>query len=115
VLAVPAVTFANGGDSIGVYVPVFAAAGTGGLVVFAAVFLALVAVWCAASRFFATRPLIARALARWGHIVLPAVLIKSTTSSTMTASSSSASANHHRQFPNLSPASCSPGSANETT
>jgi cadmium resistance protein CadD (predicted permease) len=75
VLAVAAITFANGGDNIGVYVPVFAAAGTGGLVVFATVFLALVAVWCAAGRFFATRPIIARALSRWGHIVLPVVLI----------------------------------------
>lgn len=75
VLAVAAVTFANGGDNIGVYVPVFATAGTGGLVVFAVVILVLVAVWCAAGRFFATRPIIARALSRWGHIVLPVVLI----------------------------------------
>jgi len=75
VLAVAAVTFANGGDNIGVYVPVFATAGTGGLIVFAVVFLALVAVWCAAGRFLATRPTIARALSRWGHIVLPVVLV----------------------------------------
>jgi cadmium resistance protein CadD (predicted permease) len=73
--AVAAVTFANGGDNIGVYVPVFATAGTGGLVVFAVVFLVLVAVWCAAGRFFATRPIIARGLSRWGHVVLPVVLI----------------------------------------
>ncbi|MFC4004076.1 cadmium resistance transporter [Prauserella oleivorans] len=75
VLAVAAVTFANGGDNIGVYVPVFTTAGTSGLLVFAVVFLALVAVWCAAGRFFATRPIIARALSRWGHILLPIVLI----------------------------------------
>jgi cadmium resistance protein CadD (predicted permease) len=74
-LAVAAATFANGGDNIGVYVPVFATTDTGGLVVFAVVFLALVAIWCAAGRFLATRPIIARALARWGHIVLPVVLI----------------------------------------
>jgi cadmium resistance protein CadD (predicted permease) len=35
----------------------------------------LVAVWVAAGRFFATRPPIARALSRWGHILLPVVLI----------------------------------------
>ncbi|SEP53347.1 cadmium resistance transporter [Amycolatopsis saalfeldensis] len=74
-LAVAAVTFANGGDNIGVYVPVFANAGPGGLVVFTVVFLALVALWCALGRLFARRPLIARALARWGHILLPVVLI----------------------------------------
>ncbi|WP_245606523.1 cadmium resistance transporter [Streptomyces himastatinicus] len=74
-LEVAAVTFANGGDNIGVYVPVFATAGIGGMSVYAAVFLALVAVWCFAGRFFATRPVIAKALARRGHILLPLVLI----------------------------------------
>ncbi|MCU0295351.1 MAG: cadmium resistance transporter, partial [Candidatus Nanopelagicales bacterium] len=43
-LAVAAVTFANGGDNIGVYVPVFLAVGTGALVAYCVVFLALVAV-----------------------------------------------------------------------
>ncbi|MFJ7300296.1 cadmium resistance transporter [Streptomyces sp. NPDC099088] len=72
---VAAVTFANGGDNIGVYVPVFTTAGTGGMSVYAAVFLVLVAVWCLGGKFFATRPVIAKALARWGHILLPLVLI----------------------------------------
>ncbi|ROO87512.1 cadmium resistance protein CadD (predicted permease) [Actinocorallia herbida] len=75
ILGVAAVTLANGGDNLGVYVPVFANAGIGGTAVYAAVFLALIAVWCAAGRFFATRPLMARALTRWGHLLLPVVLI----------------------------------------
>ncbi|WP_432030698.1 cadmium resistance transporter [Streptomyces sp. 1222.5] len=74
-LEVAAVTFANGGDNIGVYVPVFATAGVGGMSVYAVVFMVLVAVWCFAGRFFATRPLVAKALSRWGHVLLPAVLI----------------------------------------
>jgi cadmium resistance protein CadD (predicted permease) len=74
-LEVAAVTFANGGDNLGVYVPVFATSGHGGMTVYAAVFLALVAVWCLAGRFFATRPLVAKALSRWGHVLLPLVLI----------------------------------------
>ncbi|WP_436531631.1 cadmium resistance transporter [Actinoplanes sp. HUAS TT8] len=73
--AVAAVTFANGGDNIGVYVPVLATAGAAGMTVYVVVFLILVAVWVAAGRFFATRPIIARALSRWGHVVLPVVLI----------------------------------------
>jgi cadmium resistance protein CadD (predicted permease) len=72
---VAGVTFANGGDNIGVYVPVFATAGTGGISVYVIVFLVLVAVWVAAGRYFATRPVIAKALSRWGHILLPIVLI----------------------------------------
>ncbi|GIM95228.1 cadmium resistance transporter [Paractinoplanes toevensis] len=75
ILEVATVTFANGGDNIGVYVPVFATAGAGGMTVYVAVFLVLVALWVAAGRYFATRPLIARALGRWGHVLLPVVLI----------------------------------------
>ncbi len=66
-----AVTFANGGDNIGVYVPVFATAGIGGMSMYAAVFLMLVAVWCFAGKFFATRPVIAKALARWATSCCP--------------------------------------------
>jgi len=72
---VAATTFGNGGDNIGVYVPVFDTVGTRGTIVYAAVFLVLVGVWCVAGRFFASRPVIAKALSRWGHVLLPAVLI----------------------------------------
>ncbi|GAQ66761.1 cadmium resistance transporter [Streptomyces scabiei] len=74
-LEVAAVTFANGGDNIGVYVPVFATAGVGGMSVYAVIFLVLVGVWCCAGRFLATRPVVARTLSRWGHVLLPLVLI----------------------------------------
>lgn len=74
-LAVAAVTFANGSDDIGVYLPVFAKSGVGGIAVYVAVFLVLVGVWCAAGRFFATRPAVAKVIGRWGHILHPAVLI----------------------------------------
>ncbi|RLV70157.1 cadmium resistance transporter [Streptomyces sp. CBMAI 2042] len=30
----------------------------------------LLAVWIAAGRYFGTRPIIAKALSRWGHILL---------------------------------------------
>ncbi|MER7005986.1 cadmium resistance transporter [Dactylosporangium sp. NPDC000555] len=72
---VAAVTLANGGDNIGVYVPVLATAGGVRIAVYAVVFLALVAVWCAAGRHLATRPAVARMLGRWGNVALPVVLI----------------------------------------
>jgi cadmium resistance protein CadD (predicted permease) len=74
-LAVAAVTFANGGDNIGVYVPVFLAVGTGALVAYCVVFLALVAVLVLAAKFVATRKPIAEMLERWEHILFPLVLI----------------------------------------
>jgi cadmium resistance protein CadD (predicted permease) len=75
ILQVASVTFANGGDNIGVYVPVFTVAGADGMTVYVIVFLVGVAVWCVAGRFLATRPVISRALSRWGHVILPVVLI----------------------------------------
>jgi cadmium resistance transport/sequestration family protein len=73
--SVATVTFSNGGDNIGVYVPVFATAGAGALSVYVAVFLVMVGVWCFLGHYLATRPLVARALSRWGHVILPIVLI----------------------------------------
>jgi len=74
-LQVAAITFANGSDNLSVYIPVFAKTGIAGTSIYAAVFLIMVAVWCAAGRYFATRPLVARFLSRWGHILHPLVLI----------------------------------------
>jgi cadmium resistance protein CadD (predicted permease) len=74
-LQVAVVTFANGSDNIGVYLPVFAKVGIAGIAVYAAVFLVLVGVWCAAGRFFATRPAVASVIGRRGHILHPLVLI----------------------------------------
>src|SRR5262252_3219847 len=71
VLKVTTTTFANGGDNIGVYVPVFTNVGTSETIVYCVVFLVLVGVWCAAGRFVASRPVIARPLSRWSHILLP--------------------------------------------
>lgn len=75
VLTVAAVTFANGGDNIGVYVPVFLTVGVAGISAYVIVFLALVAVLVLAARFVATRRPIAEVLERWESVLFPAVLI----------------------------------------
>ncbi|WP_336028600.1 cadmium resistance transporter [Geodermatophilus sp. FMUSA9-8] len=75
VLTVAAVTFANGGDNIGVYVPVFVTVGTAGIVAYSVVFLALVSVLVIAARFVATRKPVARVLERWESVLFPLVLI----------------------------------------
>ncbi len=73
--AVAGVTFANGGDNIGVYTPVFLSVEPGAVVAYCVVFLALVAVLVAAAKFVATRPPIAEVLERWEHVLFPLVLI----------------------------------------
>lgn len=75
VWAVAGVTFANGGDNIGVYVPVFLSVGPAAVVAYCVVFLALVAVLVVVAKFIATRRPIAEILERWEHILFPAVLI----------------------------------------
>ncbi|PYG00279.1 Cadmium resistance protein CadD, predicted permease [Georgenia satyanarayanai] len=74
-LTVAAVTFANGGDNIGVYVPVFATASTTAVIAYCLVFLALVGLLVLAARYVATRRPIAEVLERWEHILFPLVLI----------------------------------------
>jgi cadmium resistance protein CadD (predicted permease) len=75
VLAVAAVTFANGGDNIGVYVPVFLTVGTAGIIAYSIVFLLLVGLLVLAARFIATRKPVAKVLERSERVLFPLVLI----------------------------------------
>ncbi len=72
---VAGVTFANGGDNIGVYVPVFLSVGPGAVIAYCVVFLVLVGVLVGLAKFVATRRPIAEVLERWEHILFPIVLI----------------------------------------
>nr|WP_276541262.1 cadmium resistance transporter [Corynebacterium diphtheriae] len=75
VLTVAGVTFANGGDNIGVYVPVFLNVDTAAVIIYCIVFLVLVAGLVLLAKFVATRPPIAEVLERWEHVLFPIVLI----------------------------------------
>lgn len=75
VWTVAGVTFANGGDNIGVYVPVFLSVGPAAVVAYCVVFLLLVAVLVMLAKFVATRQPIAEVLERWEHVLFPVVLI----------------------------------------
>lgn len=75
VWTVAGVTFANGGDNIGVYVPVFLSVGPAAVVAFCVVFLVLVAVLVVLAKYVATRRPITKVLERWEHVLFPIVLI----------------------------------------
>lgn len=75
VWTVAGVTFANGGDNIGVYTPVFLSVEPLAVVAYCVIFLALVAVLVALAKFVATRPPIAEVLERFENILFPVVLI----------------------------------------
>ena len=72
---VAVVTFANGGDNIGVYVPVFVSISWTAVLAFCIVFLLLVTALVFAARWITSRKPIAKALERWESILFPAVLI----------------------------------------
>lgn len=73
--SVAAVTFANGGDNVGIYVPLFANATGRGLVIILSVFFLLVAVWCYAAYRLIQVPAIAHTLTHYGNQLIPFVLI----------------------------------------
>jgi len=74
VLIVAAVTIANGGDNLSVYIPLFAS-NAAGVPVFVSVFAAMTALWCAAAHAFVKHPAGAALMQRSGHMILPVVLI----------------------------------------
>ncbi len=73
--SVAAVTFANGGDNIGISIPLFARGSLRDLLVTILIFLLLVALWCYLAAILASQPTIAKLLDRYGHRSVPFVLI----------------------------------------
>jgi cadmium resistance transport/sequestration family protein len=72
---VAAVTIANGGDNIGIYVPLFASSTFPRLAIIVSVFLVLVGVWCWVAERLTRQRAIALLLSHYGHRIIPFVLI----------------------------------------
>lgn len=72
---VAVVTLANGGDNIGIYVPLFANSSLASLGVILSIFLLLVGVWCYIAYQLTQHPTIAHILTRYGEAIVPFVLI----------------------------------------
>ncbi|MEI2579204.1 cadmium resistance transporter [Scytonema sp. PRP1] len=72
---VSAVTIANGGNNIGIYVPLFATTNLPSLGVILCVCYFTVGVWCLLSYNLTRNPLMAPLMARYGRKIFPFVLI----------------------------------------
>jgi cadmium resistance protein CadD (predicted permease) len=73
-LAVASVTVANGADNVGVYVPLFATA-VEAIPTYALTFAVMTGVWCALGYLLVNNRILGGAIRRYGHVVLPIVLI----------------------------------------
>ncbi len=74
ILKVATVTFANGGDNIGVYVPLFATLTAIDKSIMISIFLIMVFVWLTVAKYLTTHPILAKVLSKYGHIITPIVL-----------------------------------------
>jgi cadmium resistance protein CadD (predicted permease) len=74
-LPIATVTFANGGDNIAVYAPLFVGRPPAHLAVMIFVFLLMVPLWGWLALRLSRLPVVATALDRWGHWAAPVVLM----------------------------------------
>lgn len=73
--AVAAITMANGADNIAIYTPLFATVDGQGTMTVLVVFAAMLALWCCLGAMLAKFPGFQSKLNRYGHVVMPLILI----------------------------------------
>jgi cadmium resistance protein CadD (predicted permease) len=69
------VTIANGGDNIGIYTLLFASSSLAELSILLGIFFSSVGVWCLIGYLLTHRPAVVTFMTRYGHIVVPFILI----------------------------------------
>lgn len=74
-LNVAFITFANGGDNIGIYVPFFSTLNTGELIITVITFLVMVAVWCLLGYRLARFRYVSETLEKYGRWIIPIVFV----------------------------------------
>jgi cadmium resistance protein CadD (predicted permease) len=73
-IAVALVTMANGGDNLGVYIPLFSRE-LSSVPLYAGIFAVMTALWCVAGHWLVHHPLLGARIRQYGHVALPFVLI----------------------------------------
>ncbi|WP_286908551.1 cadmium resistance transporter [Clostridium sp. UBA1652] len=75
ILKVAGVTIANGGDNIGIYIPVFSSMKLYSILITVIVFLLLTGVWCFIGFKLAEHPFVNKNIERYKHIFVPIIFI----------------------------------------
>jgi cadmium resistance transport/sequestration family protein len=74
-LTVAAITFANGGDNIAIYTPLFASSSWATLTITLITFSVMIALWCVAGYAIGNHFVVIRLIDRYGHILVPFIFI----------------------------------------
>ncbi|MEW9096903.1 MAG: cadmium resistance transporter [Clostridiaceae bacterium] len=75
VLKVFGVTFANGGDNIGIYIPIFSSMNLVDMLITVIIFMILTALWCFIGMKLSEHHFIQRNIERYKHIFVPIIFI----------------------------------------
>jgi cadmium resistance transport/sequestration family protein len=75
VLSVAGITFANGGDNIAIYIPLFSTLTWLHKLTMVGIFLAMTLAWCGLARYLTSHPLVSKTVDKYGHWITPFVLI----------------------------------------
>lgn len=75
IFTVAFVSFINGGDNIGVYMPLFATLGIYQSLIVVVAFLIMIGIWCLISQYLTNHRVIGDKIKKYGHLIFPFVLI----------------------------------------
>lgn len=75
ILKVTGVTIANGGDNIGIYIPVFSSMKLYSILITVIVFLLLTGVWCFIGFKLAEHPFVNKNIEKYKHIFVPIIFV----------------------------------------
>lgn len=75
IISIAGVTIANGADNLGVYIPLFTTMAYVEKIEMIVTFGVLTYLWCIIGKYISSRPLVAKQIDKFGHIVMPVVLL----------------------------------------
>lgn len=75
VFTVAFISFINGGDNVGVYIPLFATLGFYQSIIIVIIFLIMIMIWCLISYYLTNHRVIGDKIKKYGHLIFPFVLI----------------------------------------
>ncbi|MFL5729803.1 MAG: cadmium resistance transporter [Cytophagaceae bacterium] len=74
-MQVALVTFANGGDNLGVYTPLFAVTPLHYILLYVLIFMIMIGLWCLLGYYVSRHPFVKNIFRRYSKIILPVFLI----------------------------------------